>query len=127
MKTSLILILLGIYLYIPLVATAQEEENNEPPPTFLEVILEKHDLRFTPSWTWTPVSGHSKAFEIEITSPSTWSSAHLCIDGHSIKTIKLSKNPFKWSFANLGPGTHTITLVVIDTEGNAGTTSRELN
>ena len=128
MKSSLTLILLSFSLSLSLTAIAQDDgETTEPPPTFLETILENRDLRITPSWTWTPIPGHDQAFEIEIVAPTTWASAHLCVDGHSLKTINLDQNPFEWSFANLEPGTHTVTLVVIDAKGNAGTISLELN
>lgn len=126
MKTTLTLILFSISLCMSLTATAQEEENDSP-PTFLETVLEGRDLSIAPSWNWTLLPEHTRAYEIEITAPATWASAHLCVDGHSLKTIKPAQNPFKWSFAKLGPGAHTVTLVVIDADGNAGTVSRELN
>ena len=126
MKTSLNLVLLSMLLGV-CSAFSQEEETYEPPATYLETVLETRELGFTPTWNWTPVPGRSSSFEIEITSPSTWVSAHLCVDGHSLKTIKSGDSRFKWSFANLEPGTHTVTLLVIDPEGNAGITSRELN
>ncbi len=127
MKHLLTSILLLASLVLPVFLVAQEGETTEPPLTFLEVMLESHELNFTPTWTWTPIPEHNKAFEIEITSPSNWASAHLCVDGNSLKTIKSGKNHFKWSFANLKPGTHTVTLLVIDAQGNAGTASRRLN
>ena len=128
MKSSLTLILLSFSLFLSLTVIAQDDgETTEPPPTFLETILENHDLRITPSWTWTSISGHDQAYQIEIVAPTTWASAHLCVDGHSLKTIKPDQNPFEWSFANLESGTHTVTLVVIDAKGNAGIVSRELN
>lgn len=128
MKHLLTSILLLASLVLPVFLVAQEGETTEPPPTFLEVMLESHELTFTPpTWTWTLIPEHDKAFEIEITSPSIWASAHLCVDGNSLKTIKSGKNHFKWSFANLKPGTHTVTLLVIDAQGNAGTASRRLN
>jgi len=126
-RASSISILLGIFLCACSLSFAQEAETTEPPPSFLEVVLEGRDLTINPSWTWTPIAKRNKAFLIEIVSPSTWASAHLCVDGHAMKEIKAGENSFKWSFARLKPGSHTVTLVVIDSEGNAGTVSRELN
>jgi len=126
MKTSLNLVLLSMILGV-CSAFSQEEETYEPPATYLETVLETRELSFTPTWTWTAIPGRNLTYEIKITAPSTWASAHLCVDGHSLKTIKPGNTSFKWSFANLEAGLHTVTLLVIDAEGNAGTTSRELN
>lgn len=99
---------------------AQDNIDSSEGKTFVEQCLEGATVTYPAAWIWNPIPGKFAAFEITISAPQDWSRAYLCVDGKAFKTIKPSKNLFRWSFAALSAGDHTVGLIVVAQDGSLG-------
>jgi hypothetical protein len=113
---------------LPLASAYAQNTNSitEYVPTFLEQQLEERDPTLNVRWNWSKVEDQRHAYEISISSPTTWASARFCVDGEQSKAIALSTPQFLWSFKSLSVGKHTASLLITDDEGNIGVVHRPI-
>lgn len=98
----------------------------EKTPTFLDYQLERGVPTLDVQWSWSKVEGQRHAYEIDIRSPESWATAHLCVDGQLAKTIPTSVSHFNWSFKSLPVGKHMVSLLITDEYGEIGMASRPI-
>lgn len=120
-----ILLLAGISVHT---TWAGKEEVIDPsaPPLFLDQQLEGRDEAVAVEWTWMAIQGQQNSYEICVVTPKGWKAAYLCVDGQRARSIADVNPCFTWTFRALPVGKHRISLLVVDSEGRAGVTERDI-
>lgn len=119
------LLLAGISMHA---SWAGKEEVIDPsaPPLFLDQQLEGREEAVAVEWTWMAIQGQQNSYEICVVTPKGWKAAYLCVDGQRARSIADVNPCFTWTFRALPVGKHRISLLVVDSEGRAGVTERDI-